>query len=278
MAKAGVVIARTVLLSGADDIEILRELRRAACIVNKSATRAQAPSGANSGRSASRLRDMDWAFAIIRSALRRSGTADAPARVRLLDIGCAEGSHTEAVAETLKIPADDAHACDVMPQPANPRFQFRLCDRKTELLPYEDAEFNLILMLMSEHHFAKPEVVFEEAARVTAPGGFLIMRDHDAQTAEQCAFFDIVHALYDCVLGDAPVAPERFLADYASGATTFNYRSAMYWVTLAEKYGFKLIGDVRPPAGGPDRFRSFYALFQRRAVTAASAAPSATAK
>jgi SAM-dependent methyltransferase len=179
-----------------------------------------------------------------------------------LDIGCSEGHITSAIVEAFRLSQVQAYACDIMPQPLSTQFVFSQSDSAS--LPYPTAAFDFATMFMAAHHFADALAMFGEARRVLKEGGLLLIRDHDCTSEAQRLFYDVVHAVYACVLG-AEASPAEFAGQYAGGGFAF-YRSKEEWVALARCCGFEV--DLRVPIHGPwvkgeyarDRFDSFYVL------------------
>jgi ubiquinone/menaquinone biosynthesis C-methylase UbiE len=64
-------------------------------------------------------------------------------------------------------------------------------------LPFVDASFDIVVCRSSVHHFANPEVVLAEMARVCRPGGRVVISDMVAPSAETRDAFDALHRLID---------------------------------------------------------------------------------
>ncbi len=187
-------------------------------------------------RESSRVRDCVREMAIVKNRMKDIS------RPQYLDVGCAEGKITEAIANALGLPPGDVFACDTEPQPSSGRFTFTRCGPIA--LPYEDQKFDLVTMFMSAHHFSDAVGRFCEVHRVLKPGGYLLIREHDCETVGQKLYYDVIHALYDCVFGDR-VTPAEFMANYAKGGFA-SYRSTAEWVSLAAKCGFAPEPNVKP--------------------------------
>jgi SAM-dependent methyltransferase len=97
----------------------------------------------------------------------------APARGRVLDVGCGAGSVAKAVKH--ERPDLDVVGCDVSRSAlavaeASPEgVQFRLAE--AEKLPFADGEFDFVWIFDVLEHVEKPEQVLREVARVLRPGG-----------------------------------------------------------------------------------------------------------
>lgn len=182
-----------------------------------------------------------------------------------LDVGCSEGRITAAVAEVLGLPPARAHACDIAPQAPSAVFTF--AQNAPDALPYPDGTFDFVTAFMAAHHFADAPAVFQEIRRVTRAGARVLIRDHDCTSEAQRAFYDVVHALYACVLGSEMTAA-AFVANYAP-ENFAGYRSKESWIELARECGFapdESFGAHGPRVKGRyanDRFDSFYALLVR---------------
>jgi len=223
---------------------------------------SQAPEGnvtQKKGRGLSRLRDVPRELLYVRWEAHKPDFA-------YLDIGCAEGQITEAVTRALGLPPERAHACDIVPQPPSSAFTFTACG---EGLPYGDSSFDFVTMFMSAHHFADISAMFAETRRVLRPGGYLLIREHDCTSTARAFFYDIVHALYACVLS-SEATPTEFVAQYSAGGYA-TYLTKEAWVEIARRHGFERHPEV--PVHGPidsrgmvvrDMFDSFYVFLRVR--------------
>jgi ubiquinone/menaquinone biosynthesis C-methylase UbiE len=200
------------------------------------------PKPPSKGREESRVADV------------RADLALVPRGAMYLDVGCSEGKITSAVVAALGLGPDYAHACDIVDQPANPLWTFARTDGRA--LPYPDDQFGLVTMFMSAHHFEDARQTFRETRRVMKKEALLIMREHDCHGDDRALFYDLVHGIYMCVVGDELPIPQ-FLGSVGKLAT---YRSAAEWVKLVEEDGlFELVGEPRQI---PDRMDSVYLTFR----------------
>jgi len=241
--------------SGASDFEILRGLRE---LLLHAAAQVRAKPATSTpvvrGREKSRLEDIEAEIAMF-------GARVTP-NFGYLDVGSSEGKITGALASALALAKTQAFACDLI-EPATKDDRFTFVRNTASKLPFDDAAFDVITMFMSAHHFSNVEAMLDECKRVARPGALVLIREHDCGSPAAGAFYDIVHALYACVLG-SEATPEDFLAQYASG-TYACYRPRTEWIKLFAAHGFALSDKIPPHASrfGVDSFDSFYALFEK---------------
>lgn len=176
--------------------------------------------------------------------------------IRYLDIGCSEGQITSAITEELGLTPDNAHACDIsLPHHVNPQQStFTFTQSGSNLLPYTDNSFDLITMFMSAHHFSDLDSMLVETVRVSRPGAFLLMREHDIPVSMEetaSAYYDIAHALYACTqIARPPPAectPEEFMRDYHCPGGFAQYKSIDKWIELLAPYGFQPVTTPHGP-------------------------------
>jgi SAM-dependent methyltransferase len=245
--------------SGASDFEILqglRELLPHAAVQMGAKPASSAPaSTVVRGREKSRLEDIEAEIAMFGARV----TPD----FGYLDVGSSEGKITGALASALALAKTQAFACDLI-EPATKDDRFTFVRNTASKLPFDDAAFDVITMFMSAHHFSDVAAMFGECKRVARPGALVLIREHDCGSPAAGAFYDIVHALYACVLG-SEATPKEFLAQYASG-TYACYRPRAEWIKLFAAHGFGLSDKIPPHASrfGVDSFDSFYALFEKK--------------
>ena len=147
----------------------------------------------------------------------------------LLDVGCSEGSITGALAAALGVPAAAAHGCDVREVARSAAFTFSLITSTS--LPYPSNSFQLVLALMSLHHIDTVTTTLAEVQRVLAPGGVLLIREHDLSFPQLAPLLDVMHGLYTRVWSD-PAEQPAFCDDYYA-----HYRPRAQWGDMAEAAG-----------------------------------------
>lgn len=202
------------------------------------------------GRAASRVADIAPTLKALTEAM------SAPVR-KYLDIGCAEGQLTRAFGETLGLGPADIHGCDIDWVKSSEGFKFT--PASSEKLPYADDEFQVVSFVMSLHHLTDLETSLGEARRVLAPGGILLIREHNCRDEYFALFLDLVHYMYAAVIGDE--VRLRVASDFEAARESLvaYYRPKEEWARLIEAAGF-----VPAAAGGASRtdmFNSYYAFF-----------------
>lgn len=98
---------------------------------------------------------------------------------RLLDVGCGLGAALEHAV------ASGAALAGVDPSPAMvdkasrrvPRAEVKV--GSAESIPFPDSHFTVVINVSSYHHWAHPETGLSEILRVLAPGGRLLIVEHD---------------------------------------------------------------------------------------------------
>lgn len=170
----------------------------------------------------------------------------------ILDVGCGDGSILRAVGR--RFPDATLLATDLHEPESVDELEFR---RSTpDVIPFEDDSADAALLFMSAHHFEKLETTLKELRRVLAPGGHVILRDHDFRSEVAHVFMDIVHMFYACIAGNEE-SPREFLDSFWS-----NYHSQSAWIRIFEKNGFVLRRTAK--FNKRDIFCSFYAVFSSR--------------
>jgi ubiquinone/menaquinone biosynthesis C-methylase UbiE len=122
---------------------------------------------------------------------------------RALDVACGPGFLTLALAkrcrEAIGLDATDAFLALARDEAkrrelANVRFE----QGDAEHIPFETGCFDLVTCRAAFHHFPRPERVIAEMARVTAPGGRIVVADLlGSEVAEQAELHDRIERLCD---------------------------------------------------------------------------------
>jgi SAM-dependent methyltransferase len=216
----------------------------------------RAPMNPEAARAFARARVLDEYPDIAEWMMRDSATV-------YLDIGCADGSITAAIAGKLRLKPGRALACDIVDRvapDARKSIQFELSSATA--LPYKDASVDFITMHMVAHHFSDPLAIFCEARRVSRDGALLLLREHDPPPRDLEAIterLNIEHALWACMINKEQT-PEEFLVDYRAPAGYANYRPLAAFIKELGAVGFHCIGHNDPRPG--DKNYAAYALFE----------------
>jgi len=150
----------------------------------------------------------------------------------LLDIGCADGSITNQLRESLDINIDKCHGCDIKPLTKPIGFSFQLI-QNCKLEHWEDQSKSLVTAFMVLHHVSVPLEMIKEVYRVLEPGGYFIIREHSVQKNPEAIFLDIVHGLYDQSWSNPKQDPEFLQNHWAQ------YYSRDQWDVMICSVGFQ---------------------------------------
>ncbi len=110
-----------------------------------------------------------------------------PPSFRVLDVACGTGELLFRLAS--KAPQADYAGLDLTPEMlavARKKLaafrHVKLVEGNASALPFKDRSFDLVLCSEAFHHFFEPQIALNEMARVTKPGGYLILMDPAANT------------------------------------------------------------------------------------------------
>lgn len=155
---------------------------------------------------------------------------------KYLDFGCGDRTITEAVGRYFGLERDSIIGVDLFDSGSAGSLFYNT----TEKIP--SGSIDLITAFVSLHHVADQQAQIAEFARILAPGGTVVIREHDLarQTESVPLMFDylqhihIVAAVWDT---------EGALADILRGTT---YRSQYEWTELFARAGFAQHSLRRP--------------------------------
>lgn len=204
-----------------------------------------------------RVTDVEGDLAMIANAVRT---------IRYLDVGCSEGNITNAVVDHLRIPKENAFACDVSEKHA-PSDKHTFVVNERNKLPFETGSFTLVTMFMSAHHFCEHlDEMLAEVYRVVQKGGYIVAREHDCYSNERAIYYDFIHAIYACVMGSEQT-PEEFVTEYKKNKNYAVYYPKAKWCEIFESHGFSVVKTHLPLYSGKeikDRFDSFYLIATKK--------------
>jgi ubiquinone/menaquinone biosynthesis C-methylase UbiE len=150
-----------------------------------------------------------------------------------LDYGCGDCKIAKILAKKLG-PGWTAHGADVKEwitkfnRPSDVKFEY-IVDGK---IAFPDKKFNLVSANMVLHHVPELDVALKELVRVMKPGGYLILREHDALSPIDYALIDLEHMLYSICIHKMTL--DEFRKNYYG-----KYYDKMEWDIMLKKYGFK---------------------------------------
>ncbi len=106
---------------------------------------------------------------------------------------------------------------------------------KDKPIPFEDNHFSLVSAMMVLHHVENLMYVLKELNRITKMGGYIYVREHDADTNATKILCDIEHAMYEVVKR----GNDNFFDEYYGV-----YYSWVEWLILFRRAGFDYVhGD-----------------------------------
>jgi FAD/FMN-containing dehydrogenase/ubiquinone/menaquinone biosynthesis C-methylase UbiE len=109
-------------------------------------------------------------------------------------------------------------------------------------LPAQSAD--LVSCFVGLHHMAPSQLMpfLESIARITRPGGYFIVRDHDVKTPAMDAFVSLAHTVFNAGLGESWETNRNELRHFASIED---------WISRIESVGFRHTGARLAQDGDP---------------------------
>ena len=185
---------------------------------------------------------------------------------KLLDIGTMEGNNLSGMAKLLKLDNSSLYSCDIAPKNPESIIGTFIHNANGRLLENQVKSnlFNLITLYMVAHHFKDMDGMFSDIYRICAPGGFLLLREHQLPPhtkntpTSKCVLYDTIHAIYSVFYDED--TPEEWLKNYDTNYA--NYKNESEWVKYIESFGFKHIATNIPEDYG-GFYDPFYMLYQK---------------
>jgi SAM-dependent methyltransferase len=108
----------------------------------------------------------------------------------LIDIGCAEGQKTSALAEAWGLPRQDAIGLGIVPVnslPSNIDFQMMSPNTLPESILYNSQDLAIVSIVL--HHSTEPCALLQSIHSALRRGGYLIIREYNANARRHMANF-----------------------------------------------------------------------------------------
>ncbi len=110
-----------------------------------------------------------------------------------------------------------------------------------EIIPIESNSIDIVLCMVSLHHMndATIQTTISEIKRILKPGGHILIKEHDADTANALNFIEWEHHLYhilDKGYERIIVNPETYLEEHID-----NFKAKAFWKNHFQTNGFKYI-------------------------------------
>lgn len=245
--KNNKIIEKIVEKYGENDVEIIKELYKMRPILTKKLNKND-----NKNRSLGRAND-------IIDVLKAAGMLDIIKKyhssgriLNILDIGCADASIIISLRSALnKILSEEdnnslssastniikLHGTDIYDPKISSAagVNFKLNDEKS--LPFEKNSMDIVLCLMTMHHFRHLNEMLAAINKVLNSTGIFIFREHDLPADPiykplEWKFLEMVHIMEECIFHPLPGDKiiETFLSSHFS-----NYKSAAEWKKIIEE-------------------------------------------
>lgn len=117
------------------------------------------------------------------------------------------------------------------------------CITEQSSLAYDDSSIDLVIFNMTLHTMKNPENILKEVYRIMAPGGKLIIREHNCimgnsflskNLKDFYLFLDIIRSLYSCVLTiPREKSPSKYMDSFNG-----NYNDSRGWEYIITNIGF----------------------------------------
>ncbi len=172
-------------------------------------------------------------------------------RIRIwnyLDVGCGNMVLTKNIANRMFFMPQGIDIIDrrlIKNQDSKEFTHFELFDGKN--IDYEKESFMIITCFKLLHHIPNPKDLLESIYTVMAPGGILVIQEHDCTSWERMYSLDYMHRAMSIILDKEPAV------------TT--YRSRQGWIDLIQNTGFNLLEGYTWKS--MDVYKTFLEVFQK---------------
>ncbi len=179
---------------------------------------------------------------------------------KYLDLGGGDGSISKAFGLELGlekkniVSADVPNTFSVNEHRNKEEITYITLDPNSNKLPFKKNEFFIISIFMVLHHIKDIDNEMKELNRILVPGGYIVLREHNAENINEKILIDIEHRIYDMVI-DGKIKKCNIDNDiqYYTGNNIKKeigyeayYKSAEEWIDLFNKYGFQKVDVILP--------------------------------
>ena len=183
-----------------------------------------------------------------------------------LDISCGNCKKTELTGKLLGLKNNQIYGTDIdnwylynNQKRNNLKINFKKFEKGGKL-PFENNSMSLISIIMSLHHLNNEELItmLNEIKRILKPGGYFVIREHDAITDFDYLLCDIEHSLYNDLREHSPDFYKTYYGRY------FDW---LEWNYIIDKFNFTLLHKKMDQSKsfiynvGPTR--TYYAVYQK---------------
>ena len=120
-----------------------------------------------------------------------------------IDIGCGDCTLTKVLGNALGLSDKNIYGADIpewgaFTEQSRKKLSINIIDiEKGKKLPIDSNKFSFITAFMTFHHVEKLNLMLSEVNRILKPGGYLLIREHDAMNYADYMLCDIEHMLYE---------------------------------------------------------------------------------
>lgn len=209
---------------------------------------------------------------------------------KVLDVGCLDENLTKLCYEKLangvfRSNIDSVYGIDIKEWQDNDYHVYESKETKSKYsinfttvsneyssYPYNNNNFCLITCFNVLHHVREPNYIVSEIYRVLAPGGYLIIKEHDVtdnKVAQLCYSSHLIRQLvleYKSTIPDRIENTEPYFSDSDSDKSENMelldcwFRNRFYWDKLYLSFGFKILSHYYQPN---NTLKTYYTLLQK---------------
>jgi ubiquinone/menaquinone biosynthesis C-methylase UbiE len=157
--------------------------------------------------------------------------------IKYLDICCGTGKKTGLFSKFLELKKENTYCTDIdtwgpYKNKSKMRLPFQFKYITDGKLDYSDNTFDICTCILSLHHVTKLDDFINEIYRITKPGGYFLLIEHNVITDYDRIFINLQHMLYSIFFDKK--------TDYTDNPD-YTYCYNMYeWNYIMKKHGFQL--------------------------------------